>query len=127
MAGEPQPAPVVSMVDWDSAAQDAGLLPNDEIQSLNGVDTQSAEFCEATQRTAGSYPLKYSRNGQEQTVSIDIKEDTFFGVSAMRTNNEIGVDDPSSQQVLLVYVRSIGLLRSMMWIRLILLRFKKSL
>ena len=98
MAGEPQPAPVVGMVDWDSAAQDAGLLPNDEIQSLNGVDTQSwLSFVKLLKELpAGSYPLKYNRNGQEKTASVDIKEDTFFGVSAMRTNNEIGVDDPSS-------------------------------
>ena len=98
MAGEPQPAPVVGMVDWDSAAHDAGLLPNDEIQSLNGIETNSwLSFVKMLKELpAGSYPLSYIRNGQEEAISVDIKDDVFFGVSAMRTNNEIGVDDPTS-------------------------------
>ncbi|MAA78518.1 MAG: RIP metalloprotease RseP [Deltaproteobacteria bacterium] len=98
MAGDPQPAPVVGMVDWDSSAQSAGLLPNDEIRSLNGVKTESwLSFVKLLKELpSGQYPLSYIRKGEEKTVSVEVKEDAFFGVSAMRTNNEIGVDDPAS-------------------------------
>lgn len=98
MAGEPQPAAVVGMVDWDSAAQEAGLLPNDKITSLNGVQTNSwLSFVKLLKELpAGTYPLSYVRDGQENTTDVLVQEDDFFGVSALRTNNEIGIGDPTS-------------------------------
>ena len=41
MAGEPQPAPVIGLVDWNSPASQAGFEPQDKVQRINDTEINS--------------------------------------------------------------------------------------
>ena len=41
MAGEPQPAPVIGLVDWNSPASQAGFEPQDKVQRINDKEINS--------------------------------------------------------------------------------------
>ena len=98
MGGEPQPAAVVGMIDWDSPAKEAGLLPADEIKTIDGKSIISwlffVEFLRDLEE--GAHELSFVRDGIEQNTTFYKQEKRFFGVDFMRPNNEIGVDDPNS-------------------------------
>ncbi len=98
MFGEPQPAAVLGSVEWDSPAQEAGLLPLDEIKQLDGESIPSWVSLVKTIKILpeGEHSIVYVRDGKEQKTTINKTTDVPFGIDFMRPNNEIGIDDPNS-------------------------------
>ncbi len=73
-----------SLPDVASPAADAGLLPGDEIVSVNGVTVETWEQAQAAIRDAGpgASEVGYSRGGEEATVTVNLVE----GQRASATN-----------------------------------------
>jgi regulator of sigma E protease len=104
MAGEPQPAPVVGLVDWDSPAAQAGIEPQDTIRSINDTPINSwGNLVRAfSELEAGTHSVVVERTSQSEnpqntvTLNLDVGEDKKVGIDLLRPSLEIGIDDPNS-------------------------------
>ena len=108
MSGEVQPAPVIGMVEWGTPAHNAGLLADDEILQINGVETPTWEivYKQIQGLGAGKYGMVIRRDGQQRKVRFRIRQEdslkdstaplSDFGVRYLRMTSEVGVDDPKS-------------------------------
>jgi len=78
------PAPVVSRVTKDGAAQTAGLLPGDRIVSFNGTENPKWEIIhgDALLSPGQSLPLVVDRNGQRLPLTIKPTPRTEDGETA---------------------------------------------
>ena len=97
MAGEPQPAAVVGMVERASPAEQAGLLPADQITRVDGVEVDSwREVFTLLDLGETRHELSVRRGSQELSLPIDAPKDTAIGIGHSRSSAELGVDDPRS-------------------------------
>jgi regulator of sigma E protease len=108
MSGEVQPAPVIGEIEWGTPAHNAGLMSDDEILQINGVETPSWEivYRQFEGLSAGKYGMVIRRDGQkkklrfrirpEDSTTADVNPLSMFGLRYLRLAAEIGVDDPAS-------------------------------
>ena len=82
-------------------AESAGLLPGDQVLSINGVELETArEMAEQlSSLTAGTHELSIVRGGD--TLSLDLVlpegfELSDLGMQPLRPDATVGVDDPTS-------------------------------
>lgn len=101
MAGDPKPAAELGSVRNGTYAESAGLLPGDQVLSINGVELETArEMAEQlSSLTAGTHELSIVRGGD--TLSLDLVlpegfELSDLGMQPLRPDATIGVDDPTS-------------------------------
>lgn len=103
MAGEKQAAPSIGEVEWGTPAHNAGLVADDTILQINGVETPSwtIVYKQLQRLEAGKYGMLISRNGEKKKLRFRIRESKDgepegFGIRYLRKDAEIGVDDPRS-------------------------------
>ena len=104
MAGEPQPASVIGLVDWDSPASQAGLEPQDKIRAINDQETNSwgslvSVLSELEEGTHSVVIERVSADGSKTenlTLQMVVGEDKKVGIDFLRPSLEIGIDDPNS-------------------------------
>ncbi len=102
MAGEPQPDSVVGAVEWESPAQQAGVLPGDRITSVDDQAVGSWQtFVEAVNKLSpGDHQLTIERveggAKQQSLLQLSVDEGQGVGIDFLTPSAEVGVDDPAS-------------------------------
>ncbi len=101
MAGDPQPASEIGVVDPGSPAAAAGILPGDRIVSIDGTVTPSMYVVVQVAETlgAGEHVFDIERDGARLSLTVasdDPLDFSSLGVSSLRLPTVVGVDDPAS-------------------------------
>lgn len=106
MAGEPQPRAEVGSVYAEGGAAAAGVLPEDHIVSVEGVDTLTwADVTEAfASSTDSALDLVVDRAGERVPLTIpvvkgdygDARDPYDFGITSVAPDTTVAVDDPAS-------------------------------
>jgi regulator of sigma E protease len=73
---------LITSVDPGSPAESAGLLPEDSIQAINGIEIESIDQLQAivNQNKGTQIDLTYLRDGQSNTISLVPRTDYIEGV-----------------------------------------------
>lgn len=104
MAGEPQPAPVIGLVDWNSPASQAGFEPQDKVQRINDTEINSwgnlvttlSELEEGTHSVIVERKSLTENKNEILTLNLEVGEEKRVGIDRLRPALEIGIDDPNS-------------------------------
>jgi regulator of sigma E protease len=106
VAGEPQPRAEVGTVLTGSVAQEAGLVPEDRVVSVEGVETRTwVDVAEAlAASTDATVDLVIDRQGAAVRVGLPVVEGSYgstrspidFGMLNLAPDASLAVDDPAS-------------------------------
>lgn len=103
--------PHVAVVAEGSPAEQAGLVPGDEIVSIGGVPVDGAEAAVdalSAARGHGPFELEYLRDGRSQRATVDLGEGEALGVNYTYTVEDVPLSPLESLEYAFLYTGEVA-------------------